>query len=145
MPLSADLANKSVHAAIAAIEIYNKPNFLYREEAFSLLMTNAFELLLKAKWLFDRSEEIESLHDLVKDKSGAEKQKLNRRGNPVSHGLTYLAGRMLEDKNSGLERGCFDNILALVEIRDNAAHLLNKDIYLGRRVLEVGTAHCETT
>ena len=49
MPLSADLVNKSVQAAIAAIEIYNKPNFFYREEAFSLLMTNAFELLFKAK------------------------------------------------------------------------------------------------
>ena len=140
MPLSADLANKSVQAAIAAIEIYNKPNFLYREEAFSLLMTNAFELLLKAKWLLDRSEQIETLHDVVRDKSGVERPKVNRCGNPISHGLTYLAARMMEDKNSGLEQGCFDNIVALVEIRDNAAHLLNKDIYIGRRVQQIGTA-----
>ena len=48
MPLSADLATKSVQTAVAAIEIYNKPSFTYREEAFSLLMTNAWELLLKA-------------------------------------------------------------------------------------------------
>ena len=27
MPLSAELANKSVQAAVAAIEVYNKPNF----------------------------------------------------------------------------------------------------------------------
>lgn len=47
------LTTKSVHAAVAAIEIYNKPNFSYREESFSLLMTNAWELLLKSKWLFD--------------------------------------------------------------------------------------------
>ena len=51
MPLSTDLAQKSVQAAVAAIEVYNKPNFLYREEAFALLMTNAWELLLKGKWL----------------------------------------------------------------------------------------------
>jgi hypothetical protein len=44
MPLSADLAAKSVQAAVAAIEIYNKPSFSYREEAFSLLMANAWEL-----------------------------------------------------------------------------------------------------
>jgi len=29
------LAERSVQAAIAAIEIYNKPDFSYREEAFS--------------------------------------------------------------------------------------------------------------
>ena len=48
MPLNQELAEKSVQAAIAAIEIYNKPNFSYREEAFALLMSNAWELLLKA-------------------------------------------------------------------------------------------------
>jgi hypothetical protein len=67
MPLSADLANKSVHAAIAAIEIYNKPNFFYREEAFALLMANAWELLLKAKWILDHAEAVESVYELVED------------------------------------------------------------------------------
>jgi len=51
MSLSKELAAKAVQAAVAAIEIYNKPNFSYREEAFSLLMLNGWELLLKAKWL----------------------------------------------------------------------------------------------
>jgi len=37
MPLSHDLAQKSVQATIAAIEIYNKPDFHFREEAFSVL------------------------------------------------------------------------------------------------------------
>jgi hypothetical protein len=31
-------------------------------------------------------------------------------------------------------------VLALIEIRDNAAHFMNKDLYIGRRVLEIGTA-----
>ncbi len=43
------LLDKSVQAAISAIEIYNKPDFKYREESFSILMVNAWELLLKAK------------------------------------------------------------------------------------------------
>ncbi len=141
MPLSADLAEKSVQAAIAAIEIYNKPNFSYREEAFSLLMTNAWELLLKAKWLVDRAEAMESLYEMIKDEAdGPERPKVNGSGNPISHGLVYLAARMLEDKNSGLEPASNENILALVEIRNNAAHLINKDLYIGRRVQEIGTA-----
>jgi len=57
MNLSQDIAEKSVQAAIASIEIYNKPDFKFREKAFSLLMTNAWELLIKAKWLADHNEE----------------------------------------------------------------------------------------
>jgi Protein of unknown function (DUF3644)/EC042_2821-lke REase len=138
--LSTHLAEKSVQAAISAIEIYNKPNFSYREEAFSLLMTNAWELLLKGKWLANHNEAEDCLHDLVKDKEGKLRVKTNRTGNPLSIGLPHLAAKLLEDKASCLTKSCHDNILALIEIRDNAAHFVNKDLYLGRRVLEVGTA-----
>src|SRR5580693_1775746 len=114
MPLSNDLAAKSVQAAVAAIEIYNKPSFSYREEAFSLLMTNAWELLLKAKWLMDHGEQLESLYELVSDADGNKTPKVNRSGNPNSHGIAYLAAKLVEDTNSGLENGCNDNILALI-------------------------------
>lgn len=140
MPLSRDLAEKSIQAAVAAIEVYNKPNFLYREEAFSLLMANAWELLLKAKWVLDHAEQIESLYELVTDSVGNRVPKTNRSGNPLSYGLVYLASKLVQDADSGFEKGCNDNIQALVEIRDNAAHFFTKDLYLGRRVLEVGTA-----
>ena len=139
VPLSVELAQKSIQAAVAAIEIYNKPNFSYREEAFALLMTNAWELLLKAKWILDHGEAADSLYELVDGGAGDKTPKLNRSGNPHSHSLAFLAAKLVEDADSGLERGCHDNILALIEIRDNAAHFLNKDLYLGRRVLEVGT------
>ncbi|BAW80716.1 hypothetical protein TAO_1346 [Candidatus Nitrosoglobus terrae] len=36
---------------LSAIEIYNKPDFKYREEIFSIIAINAWELLLKAKWV----------------------------------------------------------------------------------------------
>ena len=140
MPISTELAQKSIQAAIAAIEIYNKPDFSYREEAFCLLMTNAWELLLKAKWLLDHNEELDSVYVLQRTAAGDKAPRVNRSGNPFTHGVSYLAAKLAEDKNSGLERGCRDNILALVEIRDNAAHFLDKDLYLGRRVLEIGTA-----
>lgn len=42
------LLDNSKHAIMAAIEIYNKPKFEYREEVFSILISNAWELLLLA-------------------------------------------------------------------------------------------------
>src|SRR5262245_4525618 len=127
MSLSKALAEKSVQAAVAAIEIYNKPRFSYREEAFALLMTNAWELLLKAKWLADRNDDVSSLSELELGPDGSASPKLNRCGNPITLGVTYLAAKLLEDPDSGLEKACDDNLLALMEIRDNAAHFLNKD------------------
>lgn len=138
--IGAELAGKSVLAAIAAIEIYNKPNFSYREEAFALLMVNAWELLLKAKWVHDHGDKAESLYLLVSGPNTEPVPKLNRSGNPLSIGVVYLVSKLLEDKNSGLLKPAHDNILALVEVRDTAAHFMNKDVYLGRRVLEIGTA-----
>jgi hypothetical protein len=84
MTLSAELSLKSVHAAITAIEVYNKPNFAYREEAFTILMTNAWELLLKAKWLLDHGEAIDSLYEMA-DAGAAKVAKTNRSGNPLTH------------------------------------------------------------
>jgi hypothetical protein len=97
-------------------------------------------LLLKAKWAFDHGDIVDCLYELIDDGAGGTAPRLNRSGNPNSHSLPYLAARLVADADSGLERGCHDNILALLEIRDNAAHFINKDLYLGRRVLEVGTA-----
>ena len=142
MPLSQEFAEKAVQAAIAAIEIYNKPDFHFREEAFSLLMTNSWELLLKAKWLSDHNEDITSLHVYENDPAepGKRNPRLNRCNNPITLGLTSLAQKLSDDKNSGLEKPCLDNLLALVEVRDTSAHFLNKDLYFGRRILEIGTA-----
>lgn len=140
MKISNQFAEKSISAAISAIEIYNKPDFSFREEAFSLLMVNAWELLLKAKWLEDQGDDVTSLYIYDGDESVEVSPKTNRCGNPVTHSISYLALKLLEDENSGLEKPCYDNISALVEIRDNSAHFINKDLYFGRRILEIGTA-----
>lgn len=42
------LRSNSEAAMLAAIEIYNKPQFSYRDECFTILLVNAWELLLKA-------------------------------------------------------------------------------------------------
>ena len=42
------LCNNSKAAILAAIEIYNKPQMEYRDECFTILLINAWELLIKA-------------------------------------------------------------------------------------------------
>ena len=95
---------------------------------------------MKAKWLDDHENSIESLYVYKKDEFNELCLMTNRCGNPITHSVAYLAAKLLEDENSGLEKPCYDNISALIEIRDNSAHFINKDIYFGRRILEIGTA-----
>jgi hypothetical protein len=49
------LLKNSKSALLAAIEIYNKPQFAYRDECFVILLLNAWELALKA--LLSKSKE----------------------------------------------------------------------------------------
>ncbi len=62
------LVEKSIAAAISAIEVYNKPDFRYRAENFAALMTNAWELLLKARILLDNDDQLDVL--FARDKNG---------------------------------------------------------------------------
>ena len=48
------LIDKSISSMLSAIEIYNKPDFKYREETFAILSVNSWELLFKAKLLRER-------------------------------------------------------------------------------------------
>lgn len=56
------MLEKSIAAMLSAIEIYNKPDFKYREETFSVLCINSWELLLKAKVLNLTSNKVASLY-----------------------------------------------------------------------------------
>ncbi|MCH3717810.1 DUF3644 domain-containing protein [Campylobacter lari] len=72
------ILEKSIQAALSAIELYNKPNFTYREESFCILMTNAWELLLKAKILKDNNNKLNSLYipESIKTKKGVTRKKI---------------------------------------------------------------------
>jgi hypothetical protein len=59
---SKQLVDRAIAATVAAIEIYNKPDFQYRNETFAVLAVNGWELLLKAKWLLDHKNDIRSLY-----------------------------------------------------------------------------------
>jgi hypothetical protein len=67
-----NLVKNSIAAYFAAIEIHNKPNILYRYETVTILMLNAWELLLKAfvrKYIKHRSIYEEDGHTISFNKA----------------------------------------------------------------------------
>ncbi|MCW1966491.1 MAG: DUF3644 domain-containing protein [Anaerolineae bacterium] len=141
---SQELLEKSLAAMVSAIEVYNKPDFKYREETFSILAINAWELLLKAKWLKDNNNKIRSLYVTEKrvrrdgTPSKHSKVKMTASGNPFTHGLDYLARKMTETKV--LAETAYNNLKALCEIRDSSVHFYNKSKLFAIRLQEVGSA-----
>jgi len=146
MPVtSKELLEKSLQAAISAIELYNKPDFRYREESFAVLICNAWELLIKAKALRDNAEDFDVIVAFrsEKDLSTGKKTKIakmNRSGNPMTLGLGALAMQFYETKVKGFSKECLSNIELLIELRDNCVHLINADLALAERVLAIGSA-----
>ncbi|MGI6660956.1 MAG: DUF3644 domain-containing protein [Bacillota bacterium] len=53
-----NLLERAIAAMVSALEVYNKPTFRYRAESFTILAINAWELLVKAKWLLDNDDDI---------------------------------------------------------------------------------------
>lgn len=131
---------------LAAIEIYNKPNFTYREETFAILMLNAWELLLKARVLTDNANNLSSLHIYerrpCKDGSPSRKHyvKRNRAGNFQTLGLGQCVAQLDKTQSSRLSPAVKANLDALMEVRDNATHFMNASLQLAKQVLEIGTA-----
>jgi len=136
--------DKSIAAMVSAIEVYNKPDFKYREETFSILAINAWELLLKSKWLKDNNNTIRSLYVTEKrlrpngQPYKHTKVKMTGSGNPFTHSLDYLAKRMAEKKT--LVDAAHKNMIALCEIRDSSVHFYNKSELFAVRLQEVGSA-----
>jgi hypothetical protein len=90
---STRLLQNSEAALISAIEIYNKPTFAYREETFTILALNAWELLVKAKLLSVNNNDQRCLYVYFspKTKGGSlskkRQVKRNRSNNIMTMGL----------------------------------------------------------
>lgn len=112
------LVDKSISAAIAAIEIYNKPDFRYRDESFVILLVNAWELLLKAKVLKDSSNRLSSLYVHYGKNN---RIKRSRTGNPMTIDLFTAMQKI------SLDPTIAENLASLAEIRDTAIHFHNHD------------------
>lgn len=143
---SLQILEKSVAAALSAIEIYNKPDFKYRAETFSILMVNSWELLLKAKILSDNNNKLNSIYAREKRqlKSGKASKKLyykrNRSGNPMTISIGGALHILRTKEPENITDRLVANITLLIEIRDNSIHLTNHDLALDSNLQEVGTA-----
>lgn len=136
---SRELFDRAVAAMTAAIDVYNKLDFAYREEAFCILAINAWELLLKAKWLADHGNRIQSLYvNEAKSGSRRPRYKKTRSGARMTHSVEYLARKMAEAGK--LDRNAVRNLEALVELRDTAVHFCVRNPAISERVLELGLA-----
>jgi len=131
---------------LSAIEIYNKPDFKYREETFAILATNAWELLLKGRILQLADNKVSSIvkyeRRVNRDKKLSKKnyKSKNRSGNFNTIGLFKAYDILINEYGDKIHTIVRNNLEALVEIRDNSVHFMNKDFTLSKRIHEIGTA-----
>ncbi|MEG1900485.1 MAG: DUF3644 domain-containing protein [Bacilli bacterium] len=128
--ISNRLLEKSLSAALLGIELYNKPNIEYREESFAVLIINAYELLFKSKIIEDTGK-MNSIYEYEKKKlsdntsSKRDYIKKNRIGEPMTKGIISLMN-ILKNQNK-ISTNVIENVLMLIEIRDNSIHFINND------------------
>lgn len=138
------LLDKSINSMLSAIEIYNKPNFSYREETFAILAVNAWELILKAHLLKCCNYNMRHLYQLEPKiklngtKSALKQPKLNRTGNPTTIGIFDVIIK-LHEKKIKLSQNLKDSIESLIELRDNAIHFHNEK-QISKELQELGFA-----
>ncbi len=127
--ISDRLVDCSLQAALASIEIYNKPCFNYREQVFVILIVNAWELMLKAKIILDGSEIMDSIY--ATDNKG--KQKHSRTGNVLTIDMKSAMNKL------DIPVAVSENLTSLLDIRDTAVHFINDDT-LSYLVFTLGVA-----
>ncbi len=132
---------------LAAVEIYNKPNFAYREECFAILAINAWELIFKARILQLSNNKMSALLKYQKRKkaNGELSEKLyrvkNRSGTYMSIGLFKSADLLESDYGDKIHKSVRENLELLCEVRDNSVHFFNKGFDISKVVQELGTAN----
>ena len=137
------LLDKSVSCMLSAIEIYNKPNFGYREDVFAILCVNSWELLLKAILLRENKYKMNSVYVMIpkKKKDGSSSKllepSLNRCGNPKTITLPDVIKRLKE--KGFIPNELEQNLEALMELRDNAIHFANMSS-ISKTIQELGFA-----
>ena len=142
--LSKELLDRAVLAMVAAIEIYNKPGFPYRNESFAILAINGWELLIKSKWLAMHGNNKRCLYvyehrTTSTGKRSAKKTIKRTRSNaPFTLELGYLAKQLVNDKE--LDPSACQNIEIMLEFRDCAIHFYNENPAFNARLYEVGAA-----
>lgn len=106
--LQGRLLEKSIEAYVLALETINRLSIKYRVEAFTYLICNSWELLLKAKLIRDTGDR----------KAIYEKKKT---GQPVrTHSLRFCLERIFPDENNPTRK----NVEFISDLRDQSVHLV---------------------
>lgn len=95
------LMGRSLDAFILALELYNRPTLRNRVEAFSIMMINGWELFIKSELI---------------DRDGYEAIFFND-GNSIS--ISKAISKLVD-----MNKAVSDSIIELIELRDQAIHLL---------------------
>ena len=136
------LVDRAILAMQAAIEISNKPRFPHRQESFTILAINAWELILKGKWLALNQDDEKSLYVYQKqrDVNGETISivRKTRSGAPFTYSLDYLAKKLVEDKH--LDTSAWKNIEIMLEFRDSAIHFYSESTVFKNSLYEIGAA-----
>ncbi len=114
--ISVCMARKAAAAILVAIEIYNRPSNQYRIETFSLLVINAWEVLLKAKIVKDNGNEIQSIHHHKQNDKSVEYENDALTNEP----RTISLNKAIKTVNPPKE--IIDNIKGIQDIRNHVAH-----------------------
>lgn len=131
---------------LAAMEVYNKPDFTYREESFAILAINSWELLFKARLLQLGGNRISAilLYERRRKADGQMSSKLYRKkgrsGTHLSVGMFKAIDLLRKEYGDTVPAAMHKNLALLCEVRDNAVHFLNKGFGLSKLVHELGTA-----
>jgi len=141
------MTGKSLEAMLAAMEVYNKPDFSYREENFAILAINAWELLLKARVLQLSGNKVSAIlkYERRRRSDGTRTEKRyrvkNRSGTHLSIGLFKAFDLIVNEYGDTIHQSVRTNLELLCEIRDNSIHFLNKGFGFAKLVQELGTAN----
>ena len=126
------MARCSASALLAAVEIYNKPTVEYREQTFALLMTNAWEVLFKARIVQQSGGRLETLY--LRDPKSQRYVRDSETQEPRTIGLRRILSQFpLPDEVKA-------NIKGLIEVRNRAAHMGVFSGEVRERILGFGTA-----
>lgn len=140
------LVENAVAASIAAIEIYNKPLIEYREETFSILMLNAWELLLKARIIMEHGGKARSIFALEykKNKNGEKSKrktvKMSSANLPATISISKAINIVSGYPRNGIDKKCASNLQRLQELRNSSVHLHSINSELGYEFQLIATA-----
>lgn len=125
------MARAAKAAMLAAVEVYNKTAFVYREETFCLLIVNAWEVLLKARVLQLGGEDINAIR-LRHDAHRYQRDELTDDVRTI--GLLDALPR------AGAPNEIRENIRGLHHLRNDVQHFGLVEPAFRQEVLRFGTA-----